>query len=73
MPCDNTNNSFEPHISSLVSEMTDFTESTQYFQVRLCASGRACVCVLSYLFCFIVGVLYNGSRDGALPLNKFIS
>ena len=29
--------------------------------------------VLSYLFCFIVGSLYNGSRDGALPLSKVIS
>ena len=41
--------------------------------VRACAGGRACVCVLSCVFCFIVGSLYNRSRDGALPLNNFIS
>ena len=34
------------------------------------AGGR--VCVLPCLFCFIVGSLCNGSRDGALALNNFI-
>ena len=37
--------------------------------VRARAGGR--VCVLSCLFCFIVGSLYNGSKDGALRFNNF--
>ena len=32
---------------------------------------RAGACVLSCLFCFIVGSSYNRSKDGALPLNNF--
>ena len=51
--------------------MTFFTKPI--VQVRAFVRERAgvCVCVLSCLFCFIVGSLYNGSRDGVLPLNNF--
>ena len=36
-----------------------------YVSVCVCV----CVCACVVLFCFIVGSLYNESRDGALVLN----
>ena len=51
--------------------MIRFSQSQLSRCMCSCASGRTCVCVLSCLFCFIVGSLYNESRDGVLPLNNF--
>ena len=44
------------------------------YAIRLQSTGwiGGCGWVLSCLFCFIVGYLYNGSRDGTLLLNNFI-
>ena len=49
--------------------MTFFTKPI--VQVRARAGGRVCVCCLVYSVSVIVGSLYNGSRDGVLPLNNF--